>query len=271
MRLSISHTTRYDFSEPVTYGLQRLRLKPKPTHGQSVIEWHMELDGAVLEAEYDDHQNNRTTLVSVTPGTREVSVTCSGTVDTSDQVGIVGPHAGLMPLWCYLRPTPLTRPGARMRALIAGVDARGDKRLDALHGLSRAVLDAVHYETGTTGVDTTAEEALSEGQGVCQDHAHIFIGAARLLDIPARYVSGYLKMDGVVEQEAGHGWAEAYVEGLGWVGFDVSNGISPDERYVRVATGGDYTDAAPVAGLSLGRGHSSLNVTLAVAQQGGDQ
>jgi transglutaminase-like putative cysteine protease len=140
-----------------------------------------------------------------------------------------------------------------------------------LHELSRTVLESVRYETGTTDVDTKAEAALEAGHGVCQDHAHIFIGAARLLDIPARYVSGYLKMDGQVEQEAGHGWAEAHVDGLGWVGFDVSNGISPDERYVRVATGCDYTDAAPVAGLSLGRGHSELQVELAVEQQQCDQ
>lgn len=271
MRLSIRHTTGYEFSEPVAYGLQRLRLKPKPTHGQHVLDWEMELEGAVFEAEYDDHQNNRTTLISVLPGARRVSVTCRGTVDTSDQAGIVGQHGGHMPLWCFLRPTPLTQPGPRMRALVAGLEAHGGDGLERLHALSHAVLEAVRYEPGATEVDTSAEDALTAGHGVCQDHAHIFIGSGRLLDIPMRYVSGYLKMDGQVEQEAGHGWAEAHIEGLGWVGFDVSNGISPDERYVRVATGYDYIDAAPVAGLALGSGNSALRVQLAVEQQRHDQ
>jgi len=77
---------------------------------------------------------------------------------------------------------------------------------------------------------------MSAGQGVCQDHTHIFISAARELGYPARYISGYLMMNDRIDQEASHAWAEAYVEGLGWVGFDVSNGISPDERYVQSAS-----------------------------------
>ena len=108
---------------------------------------------------------------------------------------------------------------------------------------------------------------MAEGCGVCQDHAHIFIGAARMLGIPARYVSGYLMMDDRIDQEAGHGWAEAHVAGLGWVAFDVSNGISADARYVRVATGCDYREAAPVTGISYGDGDSALAVSLAVEQQ----
>jgi transglutaminase-like putative cysteine protease len=272
VRLSIRHKTHYAFSDPVYYGLQRLRLTPKPTHGQHVLDWTMEFQGARLEAEYDDHQHNRTTLISVEPGTRELSVTCTGTVDTADKSGVIGQHAGFTPLWLFLRPTPLTRPGPQLRALVASVQAHRGNALEMLHALSQAIHGAVAYEVGTTTVETTAETSLESGRGVCQDHAHVFIGAARMLDIPARYVSGYLKMDEKIEQQAGHGWAEAYIEGLGWVGFDVSNEISPDERYVRVATGCDYADAAPVAGLSLGQGNSALRVELAVEQQQqGDQ
>ena len=74
-------------------------------------------------------------------------------------------------------------------------------------------------------------------------------------------------MDDRVQQTASHAWAEAYADGLGWVGFDVSNVISPDERYVAVATGLDYTDAAPVSGLSFGSGHQGLEVSVQVQQQ----
>ena len=131
--------------------------------------------------------------------------------------------------------------------------------------------EAVNYEVGRTEADTTAENALRAGHGVCQDHAHIFIGIARHLGIPARYVSGYLVLDGRVEQEAGHGWAEAHVEGLGWVGFDISNAISPDDRYVRLASGRDYRDAAPITGISFGTGETTLAVDLAVEQQIAEQ
>lgn len=267
MRLTIHHTTRYEFSEPVHYGLQRLRLKPKPTHGQTVLDWNMDLEGATFEAEYDDHHGNHVVLISVHTDTQRVSVSCRGEVDTADRAGIVGPHVGNMPLWCFLRPTPLTKPGPRVKALLSGVESYDGNRLEQLHALSRAVIDAVPYQVGTTRADTTAEEALVGAQGVCQDHAHIFLAAARLLDVPARYVSGYLKIDDRVEQEAGHAWVEAHVEGLGWVGFDVSNGISPDERYVRVASGCDYAEAAPISSMALGSGHSSLAVELAVDQR----
>jgi len=85
--------------------------------------------------------------------------------------------------------------------------------------------------------------------------------------VPARYVSGYLMMNDRFEQEAGHAWVEAHVDGLGWVGFDVSNGISPDARYVRVASGRDYAEAAPVTGISFGAGEGEVSVSLAVEQQ----
>jgi transglutaminase-like putative cysteine protease len=102
---------------------------------------------------------------------------------------------------------------------------------------------------------------------VCQDHAQIFVAAARALGFPARYVSGYLMMDDRVHQDASHAWAEAHVENIGWVAFDVSNGISADPRYVRVATGLDYQEAAPISGLRYGSGGESLRVDLQVQQQ----
>ena len=267
MRLSVHHTTRYRFAQPVARGLQRLRMKPKTGRGQEVLEWRMELDGAKLEAEYNDQHNNWIALISATPGTSVIAITCSGLIETADEGGMLGLHRGAMPLWAFLEQTALTRPGPRLAALVAALDAdRGDP-LALLHALSRAVLAAVRYETGQTDAETTAEAALAAGRGVCQDHAHIFIGAARALGIPARYVSGYLMIDDRIEQDAGHGWAEAHVEGLGWTGFDVSNAISPDARYIRVATGSDYREAAPVTGITYGTGTSTLSVSLAVEQQ----
>lgn len=271
MRLTVRHTTRYEFSRPVAHGLQRLRLTPKTSHGQQVLDWHMRYEGAVEEVGYDDHNNNRVTLVSVSAGVEAVVVHCEGLVATADNHGITGPHTGNMPLWAFMAQSPLTRPGPKVRAILGQVEAPGGDPLAALHRLSALVLDNIRYAPGETQVHTSGEEAAALGLGVCQDHAHVFIGAARALGIPARYVSGYLMMDDRVEQEASHAWAEAHVEGLGWVGFDVSNGISPDERYVRVATGRDYAEAAPVTGISWGAGETRLAVTLAVEQQHGEQ
>ncbi len=271
MRLRIDHTTRYLFATPVLHGLQRLRLTPKATNGQKVLDWTMDLAGARREVEYDDHNHNRTTLISVEPGATMVEVRCRGVIDTANNHGVIGHHAGHMPLWAFLAQTALTRPGPRVKAIIAKLDDGAAKGVPVLHRLSALIVEAVRYAPGETQVHTTGEEAAALGLGVCQDHAHIFIGAARQLGFPARYVSGYLMMTDRIEQEAGHAWAEAHVDGLGWVGFDVSNGISPDERYVRVATGRDYREAAPITGMSYGSGETVLEVHLAVEQQTAEQ
>jgi len=274
MKLSIRHTTHYAFAQPVVHALQRLRLTPKETQGQRIIDWAMTFDNAHAELQYDDQHFNHVTLIGLAPGAREVTVTCQGTVETDDNAGVIGRHSGHLPLWSFLRQTPLTRPGGKLRGLlreVAGpgaIDRDGAAPLDFLHALSGLIRDRILYETGRTHSATTAEEAVGHGAGVCQDHAHIFIGAARASGIPARYVSGYLMMDDRIEQEATHAWAEAHVEGLGWVGFDVSNGISPDPRYVRVATGSDYRDAAPITGISFGAAADEvLSVGVAVEDQ----
>lgn len=265
LTLSIRHTTHYAFGEPVIHALQRLRLTPKETQGQRIVAWQMHFDNAHAELQYDDQHFNHVTLIGVHPGAREVTVTCEGVVETEDNAGVIGRHSGHLPLWSFLRQTPLTRPGAKLRALLREISgASTDAPLDFLHALSGQIRERIVYETGRTHSATTAEEAVGHGAGVCQDHAHIFIGAARASGIPARYVSGYLMMDDRIEQEATHAWAEAHVDGLGWVGFDVSNGISPDPRYVRVATGSDYRDAAPITGISVGSAAEVLTVGVAV-------
>ena len=268
LQLRVRHTTHYAFGEPVIHALQRLRLTPKETQGQRIIDWQMRFEYAHAELAYDDQHFNHVTLIGVEPGACEVTVSCEGIVETEDNAGVIGRHSGHLPLWSFLRQTPLTRPGAKLRALLREAQgAGGEAPLDFLHSLSGLIRERVTYEAGRTHSATTAEEAASHGFGVCQDHAQIFIGAARAGGIPARYVSGYLLMDDRTEQEATHAWAEAHVEGLGWVGFDVSNGISPDPRYVRVATGSDYRDAAPVTGISIGAAEEVLTVGLTVEAQ----
>ena len=271
MRLTIRHVTQYSFAKPAGYGLQRLRLMPKSTHGQAILGWDMKLDGVLSEAQYDDQHCNHTALVSVIPGVTSVTIDCTGMIETANHAGILGEHSGHMPLWAFLRQTKLTQPGPAIRAMIAKLQPHRANTLDNLHTLSCAVLDTVRYEVGQTDVATSAEQAVIKGAGVCQDHAHIFIGAARELGIPARYVSGYLMINDRVDQEAGHAWAEAHVADLGWVAFDISNGISPDERYVRVASGCDYREAAPVTGISYGAVDSELSVSLEVRQQTSEQ
>lgn len=266
MRLAIDHTTHYHFTGPVGHGLQRLRLTPQSGRNQVVTDWTLELEGAWTEVSYDDAHGNHVTLIGLDPDAEKVSIRSTGVVETTDSSGVTGRHTRYLPLWHFVQPTELTRPGPRLRALLAQLPA-ADDRLEALHGLSALVAATVAYAAGHTDAETTAEAAIAAGHGVCQDQAHVFIAAARALGIPARYVSGYLLMNDRVQQEAGHAWAEAHVDGLGWVGFDIANAICPDARYVRLASGRDYKEAAPVTGLRYGAPGESMHVTLAVEAQ----
>ena len=264
-RLHIRHTTIYRYDAPVDYGLQQLRLTPKSRAGQNVLEWTTTVRGGRVEVAFDDSHANRVELVSLGPDASEIEIVAEGIVEMSDESGVIGAHAGFMPLWMFLRPTDLTRRGSATMALAR--DVRGmDNPVAQMHALSAAIREAVAYDSDDMDVTRTAEEAAASGKGVCQDHAHIFVTAARLLDRPARYVSGYLRMDDRDRQEATHAWAEAHIDGLGWVGFDVSNGISPDKRYVRVATGLDYSDAAPISGIRNGSGAERMSVEVNVSQ-----
>ena len=267
-RLTVRHVTTYSYDVPVHYALQRLRLTPKDGPGQKVLEWSTKVTGGVVQCGFDDQFQNRTELVKVDTGATTVEFLCEGVIEVEDLAGASGKHRGYAPLWLYEQQTTTTKPGPAIRGLISDMQKQRKEMDDIplLHALSAEILKTVSYSIGATDSAFTAEDAMSEGKGVCQDHAHIMISVARALGFPARYVSGYLLMDDRVDQDATHAWCEIHVNGLGWVGFDVSNGISPDSRYITVAIGRDYRDAAPILGIRQGEGEERLDVALQVQQ-----
>lgn len=266
MLLKINHETRYQYSVPAKYALQQLRIRPQSNAGQTVHDWKVRLEGATLQTSFSDEHENLVDLLELQSDEKEVGIIVSGEVETTNTTGIVGPHSRMMPLWFYLRQTKLTQPGAQITSLVEGIAKGSRADVAFLHELSERILERVIYRSGETGIATSAEAAMTQGAGVCQDHTHIFLSAARALGIPARYVSGYLMMNDRVDQDASHAWAEAHVDGLGWVGFDVSNAISPDERYVQIARGLDYRGAAPTSGFVVGGEREKLVVSVQVQQ-----
>ncbi len=269
MRLKISHTTEYSYSSPVQYTLQRLRLTPKTGPGQIVLHWETRVEGAKVEVGYEDHFENHVDLVSTIGEQSAIRIIAKGEVETIDNNGITGPHTAFGPLWLYNRVTELTRAGPLLTALAESIGGSDD--LARCHTLMETIHKDVTYTPGSTGTTTTAEQAVKAKTGVCQDHAHIFISAARLMGLPARYISGYLLMEDTIDQVATHAWAEAHITGLGWVGFDPSNMVCPDEKYVRIAVGLDFRDASPVSGMVNGLATESLNVAITVEAQGQSQ
>ena len=162
-----------------------------------------------------------------------------------------------------MRDSPATEADEALRTLAES--ARHDDPLSFAHALAFAVAGAIEYKPGVTDAHTTAAEALAEGAGVCQDHAHALIACARAVGFPARYVSGYLftTEDGT-PHEAAHAWAELHLPGYGWIGFDPANRCCPDTRYIRLGSGLDAREAAPIRGTTRGQGEERLEGTVSV-------
>ena len=265
MRIAVNHTTDYELDHASSFIIQQVRLTPRSCSVQDVTAWNVTLEGGSIEAVFADQHGNETMLFSLAGAGTHIRLRCEGVVETIERAGVFGPHRGFAPIWLYQRSTALTKQGERVLNLVAGLkDEVND--LDRLHVLNEAVAEAIRYEVGRTDVGTSAEEALKTGCGVCQDHAHAFVACARNMGFPARYVSGYLALDNGEQHEASHAWAEAHVEALGWVGFDPANRQCPDERYIRLAVGLDYAEAAPMRGLVIGGGASAPIVTVQIQQ-----
>lgn len=269
MLISVRHITRYRYAEPVSYTIQSLRLTPASFTGQRVLDWEVRVPGAGAPLQLRDGFGNVVHLITINARHEELVIEAGGSVETADCNGVVDGLTKVAPPRVFLRETVQTKPDAAIRTLAASV--QGTDTLAKLHALLGAVRDRVEYVPGATNTHTGAAEALADGKGVCQDHAHIFIAAARTLGIPARYVTGYLMLSEQKTADAHHAWAEAWIESLGWVGFDAANRVCPTDRYVRLACGLDAAYAAPIIGTRRGGSTEKLDVSVEVQQQSAQQ
>lgn len=265
MRLSVQYRTSYRYSQPARRVIQLLRLTPQSFRGQNVLDWRIDVGVDSRLHESSDGYGNITHMLYIDKPVSELVVSVTGRVLTEDRAGVIDGLAGDLPSQIFLRETPLTHAGRPLLELASALDTQGGSALEKMHRLTSAIHRRMGFETSATVTETTALEAFDAGHGVCQDFSHIFLAVARSIGIPARYVSGHLfRRDGQVMQEASHAWAEAWIEDLGWVAFDPSNGISADDAYIRVACGLDYRDAAPFAGARRGGGAEELSVDVQV-------
>lgn len=266
MRLTIAHETCYRFAEPAQHSIQYLRLTPGQNACQRVLSWSVTTQEGTLTPWIDGFGNNAH-VSTIDEQHDEVKVLVEGVVETIDTAGVLTARDGLPPE-LFLRDTPFTTLGDATRALTDGIRPIFDKdTLAGLHALNEAIAGNVKYTAGSTTTDTTAEEAVKSGSGVCQDHAHIFLTCARSMGMPSRYVSGYILAGQDNDSHvASHAWAESYIERLGWVSFDPANRQSATEEYVRLAIGFDYMGAAPVRGSRTGGGVEDLSVHVHVEQ-----
>jgi len=271
LKLKITHRTSYRYEPAVRLVVQSLRLRPSQFDGQRILEWRIDAGGHSIDAGYVDGAGTCVKMLTAHGPVEFLEIVSEGVVEVADRAGMVrGMREVVHPL-AWLRPGPLTQPAVAIEELArrAVSEIRSD-RLEQGHALADAVAREVRYVSATSTAGTTAAEALTAGTGVCQDQAHVLVAAARSLDIPARYVTGYLHGgEGRIGGEATHAWAELHLGTYGWVGFDPANRQCPTDDYVRLACGVDAVDAAPIRGRALGSARETLglDVHVQMAQQ----
>ncbi len=268
MRLFIRHETEYDYDMPLAYSAQRLYLWPIDFATQKTVSWAITAPGIEKALNYTDGFGNRVHMLTFQKITGPVSIIAEGVIDCTDAAGVVRGLYSPAPDAIFLRLTKFTTANAAIGAL-ANRHLGGRPSLQGLHGLMNEIHMKVAYELGATGAHTTAAEAFDDARGVCQDHAHILIAAARGAGIPARYVTGYLVTGMGASSTAAHAWAEVLVPDLGWVGFDPANNTCPTDNYVRVAAGIDAAGVTPIRGSRRGGAMERMRVEVRVeiAQQ----
>jgi len=267
MQMHIRHETRYRYERPVKYSVQSLHLTPRRDLNQRALTWTITAPGRRLEQV--DAYGNISHLLTIEEPHREITIVVRGVVETVDTEGRQddGP---LSPL-AYLAPTKLTAPNEELKAFAhSTLQTVTDPRTRA-QVLAEAVFDAVRYKSGTSDVADSAALAFKSGEGVCQDHAHVYIASARAVGMPARYVSGYL-YTGDANDAASHAWVDVWLGAeIGWQSMDVTHKRPAVRTYCRLAVGRDYLDAAPVRGVRQGGGGEKMEANVLVAESAQQQ
>ena len=256
MKIAIRQKLSLALGSGLPRAAQHLLVTPQSGTTQSVLEWSLELPGIEEAARFVDAYGNVAHLVTQSKPDEEVIISLNGIVETVDRNGVVGRPAGEPPVALFKRPSPIAKPIGAITSRFRAAAKDGPDRIPLLHALMERV-DEVLGDVSPSQEQSQSQGGQSQSQSQSQAqqaepeekpgaeaYAHAFIGAARSLGIPARFVSGYLLGD---ESEAAfHYWAEAWDDGLGWIGFDALLQYCPTDSHVRVAIGLDAVSTMPI-------------------------
>ena len=277
-RLRVLHTTEVSYPEPVRASFNEARMTPLTLPVQTTLEARVTVAGAVPVWTYSDYWGTFVSVFDITEPHQDLVIRAQATVETGQAFGLARP--GPLP-WAdlraqasggrlleYLLTTPLTTLTPAVAATV--IDAvHGADPIEAAEQIVSRVRSQVSYVAGATGVRTNAQEAWAQGQGVCQDLAHVTVALLRAAGLPARYVSGYLHADPSAEPGGSavgesHAWVEYWTGS--WHAVDPTTNAAVEERHVVVARGRDYADIPPLKGIYHGASGGALKVTVEVTR-----
>lgn len=271
MRIRISHETTYSYAPAARSIIQNLRLTPRSFDSQYVMRWRVgvDIDGPMRRAE--DSLGNVVQSFSYQKPVERFTVSAIGEVETSDAVGVVRGAVETLPAEMFLRTSALAQANGALRDFAAAAIAGVADPLERLHLIMGALHREMIFDPQAAPSRTGAAEALAMKQGGAGDFAHAFIACARWLEIPARFITGYVVP---AEGETARGlfaWAEALTPGLGWVAFDPVHDLCANANYIRVAVGFDALGAAPFRGAYSGGGDESVSAAVRIEQAMGQR
>jgi transglutaminase-like putative cysteine protease len=278
-RLRVRHVTDYSYDEPVTASYNELRVTPRTGPAQVVLEARLDVTPVGRVLEYVDYFGTVVHVLDLRVPHRSLVIVGTAVVETGWPVEVTRTRdlawddvdgddfAGEFVE--YLRPTDYTPHDGRIASAAERLRVSSTPR-QAPGLVGEWLRESLRYAPGTTGVHTSATEALEAGSGVCQDFAHAAIAVLRCSGVPARYVSGYLhpKAEGAIGETVSgesHAWIEAW-DGDTWVAHDPTNGRPAGRDHVLVATGRDYSDVAPVKGVIAGGGTSQMDAAVEITR-----
>jgi len=254
MLITIHHKLTVTLGPGIIRSVQHVLLTPQTGATQVVREWAIDMPGFAEAASFIDGFGNRAQLVTQHRPEAELLVSVSGVVDTVDRNGVIGKGvAGEPPPALYRRPSPLAKAAGAITSKFRSGPKDGQGRIAMLHDLMARVGEVVGGTQSQSQSQDGASQSQSQGEAAkvpAADFAHAFIGAARGLEIPARYVTGYVAEHG--EETFWHAWVEAWDDGLGWIAFDPALGYCPTDKHVRVAAGLDAGSTPPVRSVPVG-------------------
>ena len=276
-RLRVTHTTEVSYTGPARASFNEVRMTPLTLPAQVTLESRVSAGAGVPVWTYCDYWGTFVSVFDIVEPHESLTIRAQATVETGISAIPEPPvlswpevRAQAQPgrLLEYLLPTPLTTVTGEVAAA-AESTARDADPAQAAAEIAARVRSQVRYMAGATGVRTDAQEAWDQGQGVCQDMAHVTVALLRAAGLPARYVSGYLHADPAAEpgQTAvgeSHAWVE-YWAGA-WRPLDPTSGAPVAERHVVVARGRDYSDVSPLKGIYHGAPARPSTVTVEVTR-----
>ena len=262
MKLEILHSTRYRYSGPIAETVMEVRLQPMDGNGQRRVDFRLELSHGLKARTYVDGFGNHVHYFNLVRPHSGLSIISRSTVETGLDPD-VDPGEELVHDFLRFRSPVKEVEGVHELASRHAVDLSSSESVEqALDELTLTISREFTYDRTVTNVYSSVDDVLALRAGVCQDFAHLFIAVARSMGVPTRYVSGYIHSPGEKIGTASHAWAEAWVAGRGWIGFDATHPVRITPHHVRLAVGRDYTDAAPTRGVYVGSATGTMSISV---------